>query len=795
MLRTHRDSDGRKSAGVLLKLVASLLSTVALIIIQAKTGFWTRTEKPRYQLHGQQTGSLGQNLRRWTPGNASDMAQERRAKSWAGVYVDSATNEVLHLEPDGGATISPGTSAADTRWNCLRWWTEDDALHLVDCDGRPFTWLGVDGHVWRDSMQAAKIVGFGAEATTDGDEISGNGMARLVRDPFGFMFPGCAYLFSMLQRSPRSTMHEVRVVINHDGSVIEARSGEAIASWSFAARNPLLGLGDESWATGDAVVLLIDTSYLQSLGFAAPAEGDEDLEFALFTSDGGRTWLPVDGQRRPSASMFPAEYVGLDEDKSVYVTLDLEAPTDVSLLPLTAAMLPLTTYLQMDHAGGLLVDDQDSVATGINKLQPIYQVLEAQPFRLSGQNSGYGDTARDLEAVIVISKAVPRPAEGRADLACVINGVEKRAVWLSWSMVICSVANVKPDETTLYISYQGSPLSTDSSFLHTPPPRHTRLGWPASEHFDVVPARHSWTPAGADDPRIFGSNGGQSVDTTLALCTMFKDEAPYLEEWLQYHWLLGVSKVYMYDNGSLDNSRALLKKYESSGFVHVRDWRHEGAQTEALNDCLCRFRHTTRWMTFIDVDEFMDSAPGLPIQAAGNVSEEQASQLDFDHVKFSFYSMAERRKLLQKRLHEWGPKRHTQCMPWVNYCSSGQLSKSPGGITENYLQLEDMGEPKIHMQKPLFKAMEALTLRRIGPHFLLYATEGIDLQYQRNLRCPYDWLDSRAFQLRHYRSKSLEEYVRRRMGADSAYKGKHYTREQLTLEWHETTAHCGKKGR
>jgi len=35
------------------------------------------------------------------------------------------------------------------------------------------------------------------------------------------------------------------------------------------------------------------------------------------------------------------------------------------------------------------------------------------------------------------------------------------------------------------------------------------------------------------------------------------------------------------------------------------------------------------------------------------------------------------------------------------------------------------------MQKPIFKALDALTLRRIGPHFLLYATEDIDVQYAR----------------------------------------------------------------
>ena len=65
----------------------------------------------------------------------------------------------------------------------------------------------------------------------------------------------------------------------------------------------------------------------------------------------------------------------------------------------------------------------------------------------------------------------------------------------------------------------------------------------------------------------------------------------------------------------------------------------------------------------------------------------------------------------------------------------------------------------------------------------------------RNLRCPYDWMDSRAFRIRHYRSKSLEEYVKKRLGGDSAYQARRYTEKQLTLEWLETNARCGKAGR
>ena len=85
-------------------------------------------------------------------------------------------------------------------------------------------------------------------------------------------------------------------------------------------------------------------------------------------------------------------------------------------------------------------------------------------------------------------------------------------------------------------------------------------------------------------------------------------------------------------------------------------------------------------------------------------------------------------------------------------------------------------------------------------NYEIYGLPGIHLCPQRcipgrNLRCPYDWLDSTAFRIRHYRSKSLEEYVERRIGADAAYQAKHYTREKLTSEWYETNAQCGKAGR
>eukprot|EP00752_Nemacystus_decipiens_P015810 g14120.t1 len=313
------------------------------------------------------------------------------------------------------------------------------------------------------------------------------------------------------------------------------------------------------------------------------------------------------------------------------------------------------------------------------------------------------------------------------------------------------------------------------------------------EFFDVP---RGFSPKSAED-EFFHSVGGGMRDVAgegpkLILCTMFKNEEPYLEEWLQYHELLGISKIHLYDNDSTDKSRSLLKKYERSKFVQIHDWPHNGAQTEALNDCLCRFRHATRWMSFIDVDEFIDPAPGLPLSTNEGSLKGRTHRWGADHVQLFDGDLSARRKQLRELLEDWSSERHTHCMPWVNYCSRGQLWKQKGGVVDNFQELEDMGERKIHMQKPLFRAMEALTLRMIGPHFLLYATEDIAKQYRRNLRCPYEWLDPMTLRVRHYRSKSLEEYVKRRTGPDSAYQNKQHTTERLALEWNTTNAKCGR---
>lgn len=86
------------------------------------------------------------------------------------------------------------------------------------------------------------------------------------------------------------------------------------------------------------------------------------------------------------------------------------------------------------------------------------------------------------------------------------------------------------------------------SFRHALPPRHTRLAWPSEEYFETILPKlgqKDWEsePPFVNDGPTQGVARKEAQDGTMALCTMFKNEAAYLEEWLQYHRLLGVSKV------------------------------------------------------------------------------------------------------------------------------------------------------------------------------------------------------------------------------------------------------------
>lgn len=91
----------------------------------------------------------------------------------------------------------------------------------------------------------------------------------------------------------------------------------------------------------------------------------------------------------------------------------------------------------------------------------------------------------------------------------------------------------------------------------------------------------------------------------ISICGIFKNEGPFLQEWIEYHLMIGVDHLYMYNNNSDDEYLRILQPYIANGSVTLIDWTKNHAQMEAYKDCFDRFRNETQWLSFIDLDEFI----------------------------------------------------------------------------------------------------------------------------------------------------------------------------------------------
>ncbi len=105
----------------------------------------------------------------------------------------------------------------------------------------------------------------------------------------------------------------------------------------------------------------------------------------------------------------------------------------------------------------------------------------------------------------------------------------------------------------------------------------------------------------------------------LTFATNFKNENPYLREWLDYHIAVGVDHFYLYDQDGGDEAREILRPYEEKGYVtrhlwtmwdgtkydgptkfYQRNKNHIGFAHAAKN-----YRKDFQWVMKIDVDEFL----------------------------------------------------------------------------------------------------------------------------------------------------------------------------------------------
>lgn len=101
----------------------------------------------------------------------------------------------------------------------------------------------------------------------------------------------------------------------------------------------------------------------------------------------------------------------------------------------------------------------------------------------------------------------------------------------------------------------------------------------------------------------------------LAVVLIVKNEEAHIGEWARFHQKAGVRHFYVYDNGSTDGTLVQIVAAVGVQNVTVIPWNQklrDGASGAEIHNQVLAYVHAVanfgdqfRWMTFIDVDEFL----------------------------------------------------------------------------------------------------------------------------------------------------------------------------------------------
>ena len=141
-----------------------------------------------------------------------------------------------------------------------------------------------------------------------------------------------------------------------------------------------------------------------------------------------------------------------------------------------------------------------------------------------------------------------------------------------------------------------------------------------------------------------------------AVCTIQRDRARWIKEWVVFHHLVGVSKFYIYLHKCSDNSQAvgaaLSRHFDITSFVLQVDVSRP--QLAAYQHCYSSYGDQHQWLAFIDGDEFLFPTPGSTLA-------EQLSHFENEPIDaIGIY--------------------------WACFGSSGHIIEPAGLIIENYRQ-------------------------------------------------------------------------------------------------------------
>uniref|UniRef100_A0A1D1Z1Y4 Glycosyltransferase family 92 protein n=2 Tax=Anthurium amnicola TaxID=1678845 RepID=A0A1D1Z1Y4_9ARAE len=106
-------------------------------------------------------------------------------------------------------------------------------------------------------------------------------------------------------------------------------------------------------------------------------------------------------------------------------------------------------------------------------------------------------------------------------------------------------------------------------------------------------------------PTLLPSGGGKrEAKHRMCICTMVRNQARFLTEWITYHAHIGVERWFIYDNNSEDSAEHIVRVMEDYN-VTRHAWPWVKTQEAGFAHCALRARAACEWVGFMDVDEFL----------------------------------------------------------------------------------------------------------------------------------------------------------------------------------------------
>ena len=248
-------------------------------------------------------------------------------------------------------------------------------------------------------------------------------------------------------------------------------------------------------------------------------------------------------------------------------------------------------------------------------------------------------------------------------------------------------------------------------------------------------------------------------DIKVCLCVMGKEENLYAKEFINHYKQLGYNHIFLYDNNNINGEKFedVLKEEISEGFVSIINFRGKkgkigklgGIQLEIYYHCYENNNKKYDWLSFFDFDEFLVIKPKN--QSIQNfLYNKRYNNCDTIKINFLYYSDNEHLYYSNKSVQE-----RFRIPLYKHYGNKVIKSTIRGNLKENYWKKNFCAHTSL---------MKYRTCDSTG-NLTRYNSFIIKVNF------------SFAY-LKHYYTKSVEEYCHKIKRGEAFYNNINYTKKR-----------------